>query len=516
MFTVGLYSSVQLRAHLLQREDAELTAYSGELAKSTIAQEKLNSGNPYIASNIPTNVYAVRIVGAKTRDIFPARDGRPDFENLALSRATVKQHGGKPYTINGESPGDPQWRVIEGVDPGTGYVYAVAVSLRPMENVIRQMQVVTIIVSSITLLVAVGMGLVGIRRALRPLADIEDTAAAIAGGDLSRRVPNPGSRDEIESLAFSLNTMLTQLENLIEVKDRSEESMRRFVADASHELRTPLATVRGYSELYRQGAMPNEEAVTAGFRRIEEEANRMSRMVEDLLLLSRLEAEQRASTSDHSSSTASSSVRDVDLTVVAADTGADAGARAKTDEEKLRFRVSGLDGQLRPVLVRGDEQRLRQVVTNLVTNAVRYTPAGTPIELKVGARDEWAVLQVIDHGPGIPADIRARVFDRFYRADVARNRAEGSTGLGLSIVAAIVSGHNGKVRVMETPGGGATFEIRLPLVANCPADDLRDDDLSEDELIDFESGDPAPTPQSANTPVEADGEATVRDAGRDS
>lgn len=467
MFAVGLYSSVQLRAHLLQREDAELMAYAPTLVDSTIKQERANEAT-YLDSNIPSNIYAVRIVGARIRDVVPARDGRPKFPSISFESA--KAAAGHPQTIDSSVPGDPQWRVVQGVDPATGYPYAVAVSLRATEDVIRQMQIVTILVSSVTLLTAIGMGLLGIRRALRPLGNIEDTAAAIAGGDLSRRVPNPGSRDEVESLSESLNTMLAQIEHLVGVKERSEESMRRFVADASHELRTPLATVRGYSELYRQGAMTKPDDIAAGFRRIEDEANRMSRMVEDLLLLSRLEAEQRA---DTTSSSDASTIRDVDLTVLAADTVADAGARAKTDAEKMRFRVMGLNGSLHPVLVRGDEQRLRQVVTNLVTNAVRYTPAGTPIELKVGVNDTMAVLQVVDHGPGIPETMRSRVFDRFYRADVARNRAEGSTGLGLSIVAAIVASHHGTVEALETDGGGATFSIQLPLAssAGCPDSD---------------------------------------------
>lgn len=238
--------------------------------------------------------------------------------------------------------------------------------------------------------------------------------------------------------------------------------MRSFVADASHELRTPLATVRGYAELYRQGAVSDPDDVAAGFRRIEDEAKRMSAMVDDLLLLSRLETEQRAATIGATAPGTPRRHHDVDLTVIAADAVSDAEARG--DGER-RFALHGLGGGLGPVIISADEQRLRQVMTNLVSNAERYAPGTEPIEVGVGAVDGRAVVEVADHGPGIPADMRGRIFERFYRADVARNRASGSTGLGLSIVAAIVAAHDGEVSVRETPGGGATFVVSLPLAA---------------------------------------------------
>ena len=213
--------------------------------------------------------------------------------------------------------------------------------------------------------------------------------------------------------------------------------------------------------LYRQGAVSNPEDVAAGFRRIEDEAKRMSLMVEDLLLLSRLETEQRAAAVGADTGRRAA-LGDVDLTVLAFDAVSDAEARAETTH---RLRVRGYAGPLGPTVVRGDEQRLRQVVTNLVTNAQRYTPEGSDIDVLVGAEGGGGgdvVLQVVDHGPGIPEAQRERIFERFFRANAARNRASGSTGLGLSIVAAIVAAHHGSVQVDETPGGGATFTVRLP------------------------------------------------------
>ena len=458
MFVVGTAGSWQLQSYLVQREDADLVAAAPTLVASTIQQQ---AEHARVTSAVPVNVYAVRIVGAQeTNDFVPATGPRPDFPDV--TKASAIAHGGHPYTVHSQGESTVSWRVVEGIDETTGEPYAVAVSMANVDTVVRRMQVLTIGVSAIALLFATLAALWAVRRAMRPLRAIEDTAAAIAAGDLTRRVPNPDSADEMESLARSLNVMLSQVERSMEIKDRSEESMRSFVADASHELRTPLATVRGYAELYRQGAVSDPDDVAAAFRRIEDEAKRMSAMVDDLLLLSRLETEQRAATIGATAPGTPRRHHDVDLTVIAADAVSDAEARG--DGER-RFALHGLGGGLGPVIISADEQRLRQVMTNLVSNAERYAPGTEPIEVGVGGVDGRAVVEVADHGPGIPADMRGRIFERFYRADVARNRASGSTGLGLSIVAAIVAAHDGEVSVRETPGGGATFVVSLPLAA---------------------------------------------------
>jgi two-component system OmpR family sensor kinase len=228
--------------------------------------------------------------------------------------------------------------------------------------------------------------------------------------------------------------------------------MRRFVSDASHELRTPLATVRGYAELYRQGAVTDPADVAQAMRRIETEATRMAGLVDDLLTLARLDEqrpEQRAP---------------VDLTVLAADAVQDARALAPGRSVTL----TGSNGPIEPAVVLGDEPRLRQLVTNLVVNALRHTPDGTPIELLIGTdagpNPRSALLQVRDHGPGIAPEHARAVFERFFRSDASRQRGQGGgSGLGLAIVAAIVSAHGGQVGVTQTPGGGATFLVRLPL-----------------------------------------------------
>jgi two-component system OmpR family sensor kinase len=245
--------------------------------------------------------------------------------------------------------------------------------------------------------------------------------------------------------------MLSQIEHAFGVRAASEARMRQFVADASHELRTPLAAVRGYAELYRQGAVSEPEDVASAMRRIEDEAARMGMLVEDLLLLARLDEERAARTER------------VDLTVLAADAVQDARAIAPDREITL----IGLRGPLGSAELAGDEPRLRQVVTNLVANAIHHTPAGTPVEVAVGIRDRSAVLEVRDHGLGVDPAEASRVFERFFRSDPSRTRGRGGgTGLGLAIVAAIVAGHDGRVGVARTQGGGATFIVEIPLPAD--------------------------------------------------
>lgn len=234
--------------------------------------------------------------------------------------------------------------------------------------------------------------------------------------------------------------------------------MRQFVADASHELRTPLATVRGYAELYRQGAVRDEAAVAGAMQRIETEAARMSSLVEDLLLLARLD-EQRPLTRSP-----------VDVTVVAADEVQAALVR----DPGRRILLQGRDAPLGEVLIEGDEEGLHQVLGNLLTNAIRHTPPGTPIEVTVGTIDDGAtaVVEVIDHGLGIDEASSVRVFERFFRADAARSRANGGTGLGLAIVAAIVNRHGGRVGLSNTPGNGATFVVHFPTAKTQEASSL--------------------------------------------
>ncbi|GGM83066.1 hypothetical protein GCM10010106_32170 [Thermopolyspora flexuosa] len=281
-----------------------------------------------------------------------------------------------------------------------------------------------------------------IRRALLPLDRIAATAKAIGDGDLTRRVEPADPHSEAGRLGLALNAMLGQIEAAFREREASEERLRRFIADASHELRTPVATVRGYAELFRRGAAERPADLAKTMDRIESEARRMGVLVDELLLLARLDQGRPLDRAP------------LDLTGLAAD--AVAAARAVDPERPLTLHAGT------PLPVQGDAVRLRQLLDNLLANVRDHTPPGTPATVTLRAEHDSAVIEVRDEGPGIPADHAPHVFDRFYRADPARSRTGGGTGLGLAIVAAIAQAHGGTAALR--PGGpGATFEIRLPL-----------------------------------------------------
>lgn len=352
----------------------------------------------------------------------------------------------EPFTVSGSQS---DWRVI--ALPANNGKLLVAVAL-PLDsevgNTLGRAKAALIGIGLIALALTGCVAWLAISSAFRPLRDIEQTATAIAAGDLSRRVASAPSDTELGRLSSSLNTMLGQIESAFAASSASEARMRRFVSDASHELRTPLVTIRGYAELYRQGAIATSGDLESAMTRIENEAKRMGGLVEDLVMLARLD-EQRAA-----------DVTDVDMSQLARDAVADTQVIAPDREIGL----SGIDGAepAAAAVVRGDEARLRQVVTNLITNAIRHTPDGTAIEIGIGAIGGEVVLDVRDHGEGIGEDQVAKVFERFYRTDSSRNRDTGGSGLGLSIVAAIVAAHHGRVEVLPTDGGGATFRVSLP------------------------------------------------------
>lgn len=351
-----------------------------------------------------------------------------------------------PFNTSGVDDGDVNWRVlIVGIQGGEGSV-AIATPLTRVDSTTAQVTLLMTVIGLCILMAVALLSWFAVRRAFRPLTRIEDTARAIAQGDLTRRIPHRGGRDEVASLSSSLNVMLSRIEQAFAARHASEVRMRRFVADASHELRTPLATVRGYAELYRVGGVRSEEDVDSAMRRIEHEATRMSRLVEDLLLLTRLDNQP------------SFERVPVDLTVLAADTVQDARVRAPERD----IRVVPLQGATGPVMTKGDDHSLRQVLLNLVGNAVAHTPEDASIEVGVGYVGTAAVVEVRDRGPGIPAEVADRVFERFFRADASRSRDKGGTGLGLAIVAAIIGSHRGRVRYQARDGGGAIFRVELP------------------------------------------------------
>ncbi len=384
---------------------------------------------------------------------------------------------GKTVTVPAESGGG-RWRVTafptQFTNSLTGQTTTgtilVGFDVSSIYRTLDGLALIDLIVSAVVLVALAIVGIAIVRTSLRPLTDIELTAEAIAAGDLSRRVPDRDARTEVGRLGRSLNAMLAQVEAAFHAREKSEaaarwseERMRQFVADASHELRTPLTAIRGYAEYYRQrggignGALHAAPASTelsqaAGGRltepdidrimqRVEQESARMGVLVEDMLLLARLDQQRPLER------------RPVDLLTLAADAVQD--ARMIAPQRKIELTV----GSGAAFLVLGDEARLRQVISNLMSNALTHTPDGTPIDVRIlthGPDGRLPVpsvtLEVDDHGPGLSKEQADRVFERFYRADQARRRKTGGAGLGLAIVSALVTAHDGAVGVDTAPG----------------------------------------------------------------
>ena len=443
-------TTAAMRRQLMDTIDRDLTAAAAPTASQVLATLLNGRGG-----GIPTN-YAVWFMpadGSTPIEVNPTGEQRhPDIPTLALSDPRVRHN--TLFTVR-STDGDTRWRVMPGQLRDGSATFAVAVPLRGVDTTVQRMLAFTALIGLGVIASCAILGWYGVRRAFRPLTQIEDTAAAIAAGDLTRRIPEPAAKDEVASLSRSLNAMLAQIEQSFAFREASEEQMRQFVADASHELRTPLAAVRGYAELFRQGAVTRPEDVAGTMRRIEDEAIRMGGLVDDLLLLTRLDIRRPIERGP------------VDLTVLAADAVQDARALDPT----RHVRLLGLSGDIEPTPIDGDEARLRQVVTNLVGNAVNHTPAGTDVEIAVGVDGAGrARLEVRDHGKGVDPVRARKVFERFYRADPSRGRGNGGgNGLGLAIVAAIVGAHDGRVGVAATPGGGATFVVDLPTANSQPA-----------------------------------------------
>lgn len=462
LLVAGLTTATLLERYLVGQVDRRLETEAAYLAQRE-ADSLFGDSRPGDASFVPTDYVLVVtdvLGGRKTsgRDTTYREYGVPSPPELTPAEARATDR--RPFDVPSDRPAS-SWRFVAfSMSSGGEPIGTVSVGL-PLGDVQRTVQRITLLLLTSGLGIIVLGALAGswaVRRSLRPLRVIESTAASIAAGDLSRRVPTAPETTEVGRLGAALNGMLAQIESAFADRTASEARMRRFVADASHELRTPLAAIRGYGELYRMGALTEKDQVDDTFRRVEESATRMGGLVEDLLALARLD-DGRPMRLD-----------DVDLAVLAADALSDLHA---LDPSRPTALLAPDGAPLRSCVVAGDERMLRQVVSNLVGNVVQHTPAGTPVELSVGVvadRPGEGVLEVRDHGPGIDPEHAARVFERFYRVDASRTRGGtagggtgGGAGLGMAIVAAIVAAHRGEVSLAQTPGGGTTVRVALPL-----------------------------------------------------
>ncbi|WP_127502994.1 sensor histidine kinase [Actinoplanes solisilvae] len=347
-----------------------------------------------------------------------------------------------------------RWRAVAARTGGWDGTVVAAAPMAEADATVAQLRTTSLISGGVLLVLLTGLGWLALGRGLRPLRRIEQTAAAIAAGDLTRRVPGLAAPNtEIGHLASSLNTMLGQLERAFAERAASESRMRTFVSDVSHELRTPLFVIKGSTDLHRMGALAGPADVDEAMRRIEREATRLTALTEDLLLLAQLDDAPEGQLDR----------APMDLRTLATDARHD--LHALDPARPIELTGPGGVGPPGPAPVDADEARLRQVVANLVGNAVAHTPAGTGVRIGVGSVGGNAVLELADQGPGMPAEQAERVFDRFYRADRSRSRAGGANaGLGLAIARSLARAHGGDVELTTSVGAGACFRLRLPAI----------------------------------------------------
>lgn len=444
----GIAATASLRTFLISRIDEQISRSGGQMrAMGQVVPLGPGQGRPqapgryYVATLDP----AGRVTAVLSDP--DAESGDAPVVDLAVVGVDT------PTTVPG-TVRDTTWRVlVERRSEDSGYVL-VGSSLAEVNATLRQQVTRTVTAGVVVAALAGALGFALVRRRMRPLSEMARTTEWIAAGDLAQRVPTSQGSAEVDHLAMAFNEMVDRIERAFAAQQDSEAqsrereaAMRRFVADAGHELRTPLTTIRGFAELVRDGEVEGPERIGDALGRIEDEATRMGVLVEDLLLLARLD-ERRPMEAG---------------TVVVADLVARAHARVTALEPGHPCTFEA-DEQAAAAVVRGDSIRLMQLIDNLVTNAVRHTPDGTPIDLTVSVVGRQLRVVVADHGPGIAVEDAERVFERFTRLDPTRSRATGGTGLGLAIAREIALAHGGTLVVDASPGEGARFVLDLPLI----------------------------------------------------
>ncbi len=519
LLTVGLVvagtgTMAVLRNYLLDEIDTKINAASLNLEQGSI---QLSGTADAPECSLPTlpNDYFLAVLDYDGDILCNNRaenSARPVVDSLTLQNV-VGTTGA--FTLPSTAVGD-QWRVV--ARPVTNtlstdyFVIVIGLDLKDTNAIVARYAAIFLFFGLTVVILGGALTRLLVTSTFTPLREVEATAARFAEGDFNQRLSGATPNTEVGRLNRSLNAMLGRIDRAFADRAKTIDQMRRFVGDASHELRTPLVSVRGYAELYRMGALTKPEDVAQAMERIEKEAIRMGELVEDLLELARIdeakplqltEVDLVPLAQDAALDTMASAPGRV-VTVVGTDAPAEPptqtlvldvippAAAAATPTGPIAFagatlarltarraRASRAAGEtvtipepppaeLRAVVM-AEENKIRQVVANLVGNAMRFTPDDSPIEIGVGVDplQRVAIISVIDHGEGIPPQIREKIFERFWRADSSRQRATGGSGLGLAIVAAIVTAHRGEVEVVETPGGGATFRVKLPLL---PAD----------------------------------------------
>ena len=432
--------TVDVTTFLLLRRDVHANAAASVRDVAQTAVVALRSGQALSLATFAGADRPVLVEFRNTQGTVTERVGTSEAARVRLP-SDLLAHLGRSQEISLPDSSRPAFRVIAVPAPGGTVIAAISLKseVSTLANLVRLNFLVGAVVLAILAIVAAAV----LTRSLRPLRRIALTADAIVAGDLTARVPEASRRSELGRVATALNRMLDENEAAFAERDATEDKLRRFLADVSHELRTPLTSIRGYAELFRRGADRRPEDLANAMRAIEDEAARMGTLVEDLLLVARLDEG-----------------RPLERAPVALDDVAEAAvdsARAVEPGRLLSFEFAE-----RPLVVAGDRDRLRQALDNLLTNVRDHTPAGSPAYLSLVAVDGQVVLTVEDTGPGVPESERERIFDRFFRPDTERDRERGGAGLGLAIVQSIVAAHGGEISVRPARPHGAIFEIRLP------------------------------------------------------
>jgi two-component system, OmpR family, sensor kinase len=441
----AVLGTMLLRSYLLSRSDAQLRDFA-KVATRIVERQQLQPAGSSRSQALPTQ-FLVEEIDADGR-IKVAGGPLGSANGLRLSAARLSDTG-TPFTAAAVGTSGGSWRVMVQRLSGGGHL-VIAYSLGDLDSTVTRLEIADALAGAVAVVLLAGIGLPLVRASLAPLARIEAAAAAIAGGDLSRRIDHPAGNTEVGRLAEALDVMLASIETAYLARAdgearalRSQERMRRFIADASHELRTPLTSVRGFAEFaMQQGDAASREELLRLMSLIAREASRMGRLVDDLLLLARFDAGRPLDQ------------RPMDLASLAAE----AVQRARIVAPGRPITLEAAE----PVIVDGDEERLRQVIDNLIGNAIQHTPPGSPVTVTVNGSVGRAELTVADHGPGMTAEQASHVFERFYRTDGARTRARGGAGLGLAIAASLAAAHGGEITVDTAPGHGAAFHLRLP------------------------------------------------------
>jgi two-component system, OmpR family, sensor kinase len=464
---IALATFLWLRAFMVDRVDAQL-ANTATLAQGYITTSS-QAGQPsatfggggdnatwnavakagllpsYLEIRGPDDTVLARLLPAGNAPQLPAR---------LATRVSGNQGAAALLNVASHQAGEPtHYRVRVSRLPGSADVLVLAMPIDDVYDTLRAVGVLEVTLWSVTFVMVGWIATRRIRTALRPLDRIGDEASAIDAGDLDRRVAPADPDTEVGRLAIALNTMLGRLQASFAERQASEERLRRFVADASHELRTPLTSIRGYAELFRRGAADRPEDLALAMSRIESEATRMGVLVDELLLLARLDSGRPLGREP------------VDLTAIAHDAAAD--FRAAAPDRPIDVEAP------EPTVILGDHDRLLQILANLLANVRQHTPPATPARLSVRMTDGTAIVEVTDSGPGLTAEQCARVFERFYRGDESRTRSAdrngragtasfGGAGLGLSIVAAVAVAHGGRAEVCPASGGGTVFRVLIP------------------------------------------------------